>query len=95
MALKIIQFTSGQVVMGDYTDGVLYKPFILDYVKYSDTEKAVLALAPFVLFSKDFKLNVNVNNVVWTADVTEALEKDYNNALENMSKPADEQVAEE
>ena len=95
MGLKILHFTSGEVVIGKFEDDTLTLPFLMDYIKPKDSEVPVLTLIPYIVFAAGFKLNLNPNNIVWKADVSELLQKDYDLALENLFKMTNEQAKEE
>ena len=91
MNLKILQLASGDVIVGDRVEyDKLQNVFYLSYTTIDKEQGPVLTLSPYAFFVKDNTIVLNQQNVTWSSEPSEGMIKDYNRAIENISKVVNE-----
>ena len=93
MNIKLLQFTNGDVIIGDLNYDQIKNPFILTYFTHKEEDGPVLSLTPYVLFAEDHTLSINPNNVVWRATPNKYMIEDYKLAMERTYNPPNETTA--
>jgi hypothetical protein len=78
--IKIIKLTTGEEIMGDVNeDYAIREPAILQMVpSRTDPNKAAMALIPYSPYSKNNRLELNAEHIIWESEPVEELYNQYN-----------------
>ena len=80
--IKILKLLTGEEIIGDVEVGeltVISKPCLLQLVpSRSNPEQPMMALVPYAPYSKNHKIKVSREFVVWVEDPVEELYNQYN-----------------
>ena len=90
MNIKLLQFTNGDVIIGEYNYDVVKNPFLLTYHVHKEEDGPVLSMVPYALFAVNHSINVNPSNVIWKADPNLYMIEDYRVAVDRVHNPPSE-----
>jgi len=78
--IKIIKLTTGEEIVGDVNEDYAIKdPAILQMVpSRNDPNKAALALIPYAPYTKNSRVEINTEHIIWEGEPVEELYNQYN-----------------